>query len=76
MDSRCRCWLVSSLELDGCEHAKRGVASLAVVEVFGCSGLLERVGCDGFGAGPADGHVGAVAGELGEIDEARPVAGR
>jgi hypothetical protein len=29
----CR-WLMSSLELDGCEHAKRGVAALAVVEDF------------------------------------------
>ena len=32
VDSRCGCWLVSSLELDGCKHAKRGVASLTVVE--------------------------------------------
>ena len=34
MDSRCGCWLVWSLELDGCKHAKRGVASLTVVEDF------------------------------------------
>ena len=34
VDSRCGCWLVSSLELDGCKHAKRGVASLTVVEDF------------------------------------------
>ena len=51
-------------------------ASLAGPQGFRRPGLSERVGCDGLGAGPVHGHVGAVAGELGEIDEARPVAGR
>ena len=51
-------------------------ASLAGLEAYRRSGLSERVGSDGLGAGPVHGHVGAVAGELGEIEEARPVAGR
>ena len=51
-------------------------ASLAGLEASRRPGLLERVGSDGLGAGPVHGHVGAVAGELGEIDEAGPVAGR
>ena len=42
VDSRCGCWLVSSLGLDECEHAKRGVASLTVVQDLEV--LEDRVG--------------------------------
>jgi hypothetical protein len=39
----CRCrWLIDGFELDGCEHAKRGVAALAVVEDLEV--LEDRVG--------------------------------
>ena len=35
LGSCCGWWLVSSFELDGCRHAKRGLASLTVVEILG-----------------------------------------
>lgn len=34
VDSRCRCLVMSSFELNWCEHAKRYVASLTVVADF------------------------------------------
>ena len=71
-----RCRIIGALAviLDG--SPVPAPVSLAGPEASRRPGLLERVGSDGFGAGPAHGHVGAVAGELGEIEEARPVAGR
>ena len=71
-----RCRIIGALAviLDG--SPVPASASLAGPEAARRPGLSERVGSDGLGAGPADGHVGAVAGELGEIDEARPAAGR